>query len=160
MSENGFSIMRRSLGRILQRFLRYLLDSDFEDEFPYQPDSKEFVMVLDNEIAEKLSERAHEEDMDTGPFILGLLNEAAHGQDTYFMIERWQQLTNREQEVAALACKGMTNPQIAEELFIAEETVKKHIRSILMKFDVRGRGILQWMLEGWNFDNPQAPWEI
>jgi DNA-binding CsgD family transcriptional regulator len=73
-------------------------------------------------------------------------------------ISLWRQLTKREQEVAALACKGMTNPQIAETLHISGETVKKHISSILHKFHIKGREILRWMLEGWNFDSPQAPW--
>jgi DNA-binding NarL/FixJ family response regulator len=160
MSENGFSAMGRSFGRMMQHVLRYLMNSDFEDELPNQTSRKELVMTFDSEISELLSERAREEDMDTGPYVIELVNNALHGSDTQTMIERWQLLTNREQEVAALACKGMTNPQIAESLYITEETVKKHISSILRKFEIRGRGILKWVLEGWNFDNPQAPWEI
>jgi DNA-binding NarL/FixJ family response regulator len=159
MAENGFSVMKRSLGRKLQRLLRSFLESDFDDSPPDRSTAKEFVMVLDAEIAEKLSERAHEEDMDTGPFVLELLNKSLHGQDTLSMIELWKQLTRREQEVTALACQGLTNHQIAETLYITEETVKKHISSALKKFNIRGRGVLKWMLEGWNFDNSYSPWE-
>lgn len=159
MAENGFGMMRRSLGRKLQHLLRSLLESDFDGESPDQSTAKEFVIVLDPEIAEKLSERAHEEGMDTGPFVLDLVNNALHGPDTLKMVELWQQLTTREQEAAALACKGLTNPQIAEILHITEFTVKKHIGRALRKFKIRGRGTLKWILEGWNFDNPYAPWK-
>ena len=42
-------------------------------------------------------------------------------------------LTKREMEVLALIKKGRTNKQIAEQLFIAERTVKFHVTSILSK---------------------------
>lgn len=160
MTENGFSVMKRSLKRKMGRILRSLQVSDRETEPSSSTNTKEFVIALDAEMSAKLSELAHQEDMDTGPFILELVNNALHGPDTHKMIDLWQGLTKREQEAAALACKGMTNSQIAKSLYIAEETVKKHISSVLKKFNIRGRGILKWMLEGWNFDNPEEPWKI
>jgi len=48
-------------------------------------------------------------------------------------------LTNRELEVLALVKKGYTNKQIAEQLFIAERTVKFHMSSILSKLLARTR---------------------
>jgi DNA-binding NarL/FixJ family response regulator len=152
--------MKRSLKRKMDRILRSLQATEQESESPKPPNTKEFVIALDTEMSARLSELAHQEDMDTGPFILELVNNALHGPDTHRMIELWEQLTRREQEVAALACQGMTNSQIAETLSIADETVKKHISSVLKKFNIRGRGILKWMLEGWNFDNPKEPWKI
>ena len=159
MAENGFSYIRRSLKRKMRRLLRPLFVSVDEDEPSGGSSTKEFVMRFDPEMTQILSEMAHQEDMDTGPFILELVNNALHRPDTLQLIELWQKLTNREQEVAALACQGLTNPQIAEILYITEETVKKHISSALRKFNIRGRGILKWILEGWNFDNPQEPWK-
>ena len=48
-------------------------------------------------------------------------------------------LTSREQEVALLAARGLTNPQIAEELSISEHTAANHVRRILKKLGVRSR---------------------
>ena len=42
-------------------------------------------------------------------------------------------LTNRELEVLILIRKGLPNKQIAEQLFLAERTIKFHITSILSK---------------------------
>lgn len=42
-------------------------------------------------------------------------------------------LTNREMEVLTLIRKGLSNKQIAEQLFLAERTIKFHITSILSK---------------------------
>lgn len=48
-------------------------------------------------------------------------------------------LSEREKEVAWLICRGFTNRQIAEELFVAETTVKKHVTHIYEKCRVSGR---------------------
>jgi two-component system NarL family sensor kinase len=48
-------------------------------------------------------------------------------------------LTKREMEVLTLIKKGRTNKQIAEQLFIAERTVKFHVTSILSKLDAESR---------------------
>ncbi|MEP6597294.1 MAG: LuxR C-terminal-related transcriptional regulator [Ginsengibacter sp.] len=48
-------------------------------------------------------------------------------------------LTNRELEVLILIRKGLPNKQIAEQLFLAERTIKFHITSILSKLLAHNR---------------------
>ena len=48
-------------------------------------------------------------------------------------------LTKRESELATLICKGLTNAEIASELFISETTVKKHISNIFEKLGINRR---------------------
>lgn len=50
-----------------------------------------------------------------------------------------QGLTARELDVLSLVAKGLSNKQIANELFISEETVKVHIRNLLRKLNVYSR---------------------
>ena len=49
-------------------------------------------------------------------------------------------LTAREREVLALVALGRTNRQIADELFISENTAGVHVSNILGKLAVTGRG--------------------
>jgi NarL family two-component system response regulator LiaR len=48
-------------------------------------------------------------------------------------------LSEREQDILKLLVKGSTNKEIAESLFIAENTAKVHIKSILEKLRLRNR---------------------
>ncbi len=48
-------------------------------------------------------------------------------------------LSSREMEVLRCLARGMTTAQVAEELFISENTVKTHVRHILEKLDVNNR---------------------
>jgi len=48
-------------------------------------------------------------------------------------------LTDRELEVLRLVAQGHSNREIASELFIAENTVKNHVRNILEKLHLHSR---------------------
>jgi predicted ATPase/DNA-binding CsgD family transcriptional regulator len=53
--------------------------------------------------------------------------------------ERAERLTTREQEVALLVGRGLTNRRIAKELSISEHTVANHVRNTLKKLGLRSR---------------------
>jgi len=72
-------------------------------------------------------------------------------QSSNINVQNWESLSERQQQVAALACLGFTNAEIAEKLDISLETVKTHMKVILRKFDVRGRHQLRYILRKWNF---------
>lgn len=48
-------------------------------------------------------------------------------------------LTRREQEVLRWLARGLTNPQIAEQLVVSVPTVTTHVASIFNKLDVTSR---------------------
>jgi DNA-binding NarL/FixJ family response regulator len=48
-------------------------------------------------------------------------------------------LTDRELEVLKLVAQGLTNREAADRLFIAENTVKNHVRNILEKLHLHSR---------------------
>jgi DNA-binding NarL/FixJ family response regulator len=48
-------------------------------------------------------------------------------------------LTSRELEVLKLVAQGMSNKEIAAELYISENTVKNHVRNILEKLHLHSR---------------------
>lgn len=50
-----------------------------------------------------------------------------------------KELTKREKEVLHRLVKGLTNKEIAEELFISDKTVKLHINKIYKKLNVKSR---------------------
>ncbi len=48
-------------------------------------------------------------------------------------------LTEREHEIVRLLAVGLTNAEIASQLYISVETVKKHAGNIYAKLGVRNR---------------------
>lgn len=48
-------------------------------------------------------------------------------------------LSTREAEVLRLLTRGLSNAEIARELFLGQETVKTHVRSLLTKLQARDR---------------------
>ncbi len=54
----------------------------------------------------------------------------------------WESLTPTEVEVARRIHEGLTNPEIAERMFVSRSTVKTHLSHIYAKLDISGRAEL------------------
>ncbi|QIK73581.1 response regulator transcription factor [Propioniciclava coleopterorum] len=87
---------------------------------------------------------------DASPDALGAAVEAAARGETVFapavagrlarrVIAPPDELTEREREVVALLAQGLTNRQIAKQLFLSEATVKTHLVHIFTKLNVDNR---------------------
>jgi len=56
-------------------------------------------------------------------------------------------LSNRESEVAELVSKGLSNKEVANQLFVTEKTVKFHLTNIYKKMNVKSRAqLIVWCL--------------
>ena len=71
------------------------------------------------------------------------------------LLPKWESLSPREQNVAALVCLGYTNNQIALRQGTSLQTIKTQMRSVLRKFGVENRHQLRTILAHWNF----SAWE-
>ena len=54
----------------------------------------------------------------------------------------WESLTPTELRIVKLAAEGLTNPQIAERMFITRGTVKVHLSHVFAKLGVSTRSEL------------------
>ena len=59
-------------------------------------------------------------------------------------------LTSRETEVAHLVGKGLSNPEIAAELFISRKAVEYHLGNVYAKCGLHGRQQLRRFVEQWH----------
>jgi len=67
------------------------------------------------------------------------------------MAEHGEPLTDREREVLELVATGITNREVAQELFISVNTVKVHLRNVYTKLgaDSRTEATIIAVREGW-----------
>jgi DNA-binding NarL/FixJ family response regulator len=61
---------------------------------------------------------------------------------------REKRLTKRRRQVATLACRGLSNRQIAKKLGVTEGTVKIHLHAIYERLDIHDRVDLMFALTG------------
>jgi len=66
-------------------------------------------------------------------------------------------LSNRESEVAELVLKGLSNKEVASQLFVTVKTVKFHLTNIYIKMSVKSRTqLIVWCLPHLNFAEKQT----
>src|SRR4029079_15575856 len=53
--------------------------------------------------------------------------------------QRLAALSPQERRILGLLAEGMTNPQIAQEMYLAEKTVKNYVSNLLMKLGMHRR---------------------
>ena len=69
-------------------------------------------------------------------------------------------LSNREAEVAELVTQGLSNKEVANQLFVTEKTVKFHLTNIYKKMSVKSRAqLIVWCLPHMSFVEKEAPAE-
>jgi DNA-binding NarL/FixJ family response regulator len=69
---------------------------------------------------------------------LALAHAAAAGTPAPTGLDEYQ-LTEREQEVLRLMARGLSNAEIAAELYLGLQTVKTHVANVLAKLNARDR---------------------
>ena len=114
---------------------------------------------VDGAVLTMLQELAQAQGQSIGQVAATVLKKAVteHYRASDENIGHWETLSDRQQEVAALACLSYTNAEIAKKLDISLETVKTHMKVILRKFKVRGRHQLRYILRKWDFRDFDFP---
>jgi DNA-binding CsgD family transcriptional regulator len=75
-----------------------------------------------------------------GPIAL-TIEPAKSGQIAPIIVEAYS-LTPREQEITRAVARGLSNPEIAAELYLSPHTVRDHLKAIFAKVGVGSRGEL------------------
>lgn len=110
--------------------------------------------ALDGELYHVLDALAEQQRLSPDEMASDLLNEAiSRRRVDKELWRKWQSLSPREQQVAALTCLDFTNPQIAARLGLSVETIRSHTRSVQMKFNVNSKTALRVLLAGWDFND-------
>ena len=64
----------------------------------------------------------------------------------------WEAMTDSELAVARLVARGLTNREVAEQLFVSPHTVSSHLRSIFAKLEINSRLALARIAAGHDRD--------
>lgn len=112
------------------------------------------IIRLDPELFDRLAALAATQNKSVEAIVVETLYGVVREMDAQTDIgRRWDLLTRREQQVAAFACLGYTNDEIADYLVISINTVRSHMRSILDKYHVSSKAELRLILASWDFSS-------
>jgi len=153
MLDNRNNVLYNSFMTLWQQLCESVNQLDpAENSFP------SYQQVL-KEVKELALDQAREEEQ----VILDLLNQALLNRHRQTNTQRaWETLSQREKEVTALVCSGLTGRQIAAYLVLSPETIKTHVRHILRKFNLSSRQELRNRLSDWDFSRwlPERAWHL
>jgi DNA-binding NarL/FixJ family response regulator len=69
------------------------------------------------------------------------------GQGRREAVERFEQLSERERNIAVLVAEGASNPTIADRLHLSPATVKTHLEQVNLKLGAANRSLVAVMVE-------------
>jgi ATP/maltotriose-dependent transcriptional regulator MalT len=72
-------------------------------------------------------------------------------------VSGWSSLTDTERNVATLAAQGLTNPQVAAQMFVSPHTVKYHLRQVFRKLGIASRVELARLATEHASDSSETP---
>ena len=132
---------------VFRWLLRYLLgERETEESSRVFLQDEELVAVI-KDVA-KQQKRAEEDVI--ADFTKAGLNQFLTQKE---LQDRWDSLSQREQQVAALVCLGYRNYEIAQTLVITPETVKSHLQRIYNKFELHSSKELRFALKDRDFQD-------
>jgi DNA-binding NarL/FixJ family response regulator len=97
------------------------------DRHPVGPQLEAARDIFESVGADGFAERARVELLATGAHARKRVDETRHD------------LTPEESQIARLAAGGLTNPEVAERLFISASTVDCHLRKVYRKLEIKSR---------------------
>ena len=124
---------------------RVLVLTTFElDEYVYealQAGASRFLLkrVPPSELIEAVRIVAAGESLVFPAMTRRLIERYSAARPTKEQARRFEELTEREREVLHLVARGRSNAEIADELYVGHETVKSHVKAVLLKLGVRDR---------------------
>lgn len=110
------------------------------------------------EFEEFLRRLGREEPLISSVLAQKLLREFARLKEAEGLLSGKESLSEREQDVLQLVARGATNREIADSLFISENTVSFHMKNILTKLHLRNRSeVVAWAFEHGLLSRTPAP---
>lgn len=132
---NDFKYLMKDLALcfrpVLYGLIIYLIFKSQKEENQTDSEEQEHLKIDENVVTEKNAQQEEK--------VIAAEKTSIDKTLSKELIFRDMGLTKRESQIAVLVVSELTNAEIGEELFIAENTVKKHISNIFEKLGIDNR---------------------
>ncbi len=137
-NEHGLDIVRK--GRVISPETRFIILTSYSTEEEIRAAIKENVdgYILKEALPEELIGAIHSVSQGRKYFDPAVVQFAMES-GRYSKKPDLGELTPRELEVLKALGRGLNNLAIADEMYISEHTIKKHVGAILQKLDLKDR---------------------